>query len=241
LPTPLTVPHQDYLGSSNYYTDDSALEVLQKTIEYNLEHGEGRPFIPFLSLTYDGTARYDKGVDPVLNRAKSSMASKYNCTVIWMYALNPPWKWMTPPLFRKEFEAIQAHVDGSRDRYLTAKAWPDDYAGIGSDWGDVILDPPGGVYPVNTSVAIHAIANEGSEFVRWHVKPSGESFPNTPDIIVIMDVNKEIWAQFKNDAVCGQQAAAGGFVTAVGLGSALLYRKRRKRKSNRATIGLVRP
>jgi hypothetical protein len=108
------VPVQSYACFSNYWTDANAPAVLAGTIDYNRTM-LGLPSAPFLSLTYDATVNNQVGVDPELNRAKAQVAASRGCPMICCYALNPPsgW-WMTPQLFRNEFESIKAIVEGSR-------------------------------------------------------------------------------------------------------------------------------
>jgi len=107
-------PIQNYANFANYDTDPNAVARLAGTIDYNLTH-TGLPVAPFFSLTYDGTARREYGVDPELNRAKAQVAASRGCPLICCYALNPARaSWMTPELFRNQFESIKAIVEGSR-------------------------------------------------------------------------------------------------------------------------------
>ncbi len=116
LPTETSpdVPQQTYTSFSNYGTNEAALTELIKSIEYN-QSVFGRGVVPFLSLTYDGTAQKELGVDPELNRQKARAAADRGCPLIWCYALNPPYTgWMTPELFRSQFENLRAIIEGSR-------------------------------------------------------------------------------------------------------------------------------
>ena len=108
------VPQQTYCAFSNYSTSETALTELTKSIEHN-QSVFGRGVVPFLSLTYDGTAQKELGVAPELNRQKAQEAAARGCPFIWCYALNPPYRgWMTPDLFRSQFENLRAIIEGSR-------------------------------------------------------------------------------------------------------------------------------
>jgi len=232
LPTPLTVPHQTYLSSGNYATDENALMQTEKTITYNLEIGQ-RPVVMFYSLTYDGTVKWERGVDPALNRAKASLAAKYDCPIIYMYALNYSAGWMTPPLYKKMFEAIVAIVDGSRDRYLTTTVWPDDDPNItlDLDLGEISVEPNQAHYPVNSQVTVTATPVGNARFVKWHNLPEGLD-ANQPVVTLVMDTNKDITAQFQS-AECGSGTAVAGGAVALIAGGVIAARRRKKAKSKK--------
>jgi len=76
----------------------------------------GLPVVPFISLTYDGTLNQEVGVDPELNRPTAQQAAMHGCPFVACYALNPLGGWMTPDLYRKQFESIHAVMKGSRSQ-----------------------------------------------------------------------------------------------------------------------------
>jgi hypothetical protein len=106
------VPYQDYRSFSNYYTHEDAPDWVGTAIDYNQSYF-GQPVVPFFSLTYDGSVELQLGVDPELNWLKARVAAERGCPMICLYALNPPSaSWMTPALYRNQFESFRAIVEG---------------------------------------------------------------------------------------------------------------------------------
>lgn len=108
------LPLQTYACFGHYTTDSRAMATWSDGIDYN-KATAGKPVMPFLGLTYDGTTGSETGVDPLFNKAKAQAAASKGCPMIGCYAMNPPsGGWMTPELFRKQFEAVKVLVEGCR-------------------------------------------------------------------------------------------------------------------------------
>lgn len=109
------LPLQTYINFSYYQTDENCVEMMGGLIDSNVD-AFGKPVVPHLSLTYDGTTKAETGVPYAVNYGKAKLAAQKGCPMILCYALNPPTLgWMTPQLFRNQFESVRAIAEGSRD------------------------------------------------------------------------------------------------------------------------------
>ncbi len=112
------VPRQTHFNFARYGSDDDCVDDLAMTIDA-INNTFGKPVVPHLSLTLDSTAGCECGVPYSANYGKAKIAAQKGCPMILCYALNPLMAdWMTPELYRKQFESVRAIVEGARDGAL---------------------------------------------------------------------------------------------------------------------------
>lgn len=117
-----------------------------------------------------------------------------------------------------------------RPRVLTVKVWPDDANDSGltnSDWGRVTIEPDQAQYADGARVTLRAVPVGLYKFVRWYGDLPAEIDANTPQIVVPMEMDREIWAEFRSPFQCGSgEALLLPFGLAIMVGAAALRKHR---------------
>lgn len=109
------LPHQDYSCFGNYWTDETAVDDLTRTLVFNMTFTPGRPALTWISTTYDGGLRRAHVIDPEVGRAKArAIADEDEANIIGLYALNPIGGWMTEELFAAQWQQVEAIVKAVR-------------------------------------------------------------------------------------------------------------------------------